>query len=418
MMDWGSTKALEGVVKEFKTRLNEGVDAKGKLLEDIRDGINNLVIPEIRSETVLRPYPPRLNFRLLRRTWDEPYWLSEDGKVLWGRRGSSLIQSFDDWETTVDVAEFPASIQGIRELADGELLVSIGRDTDNDVNPRLFKSVGYDREDPEGTQFEEVLVADSPAYFSNHWGMSVYNEIVVVSQYGSRGVALYAYLSTDHGETWTRIFDLENEDIEGRPPFTTDAHIHSIAYDPWWHRIWICCGDMANTAIYYSEDMGESWRHVPGSTPGPQATGIMPMEDVVLFGSDSSTNGIYGIRRTDKLDTPHYEVLHRVNDAGRITYVYNLPFRRSYAKNMPVFFAAPYDHPTVPGPSVITMTVDGKHFYDHFSTEPFIRSGGSRGYNYVLGPTATGKIVALMQAPEGSETNTPWIMVADAPVWA
>jgi hypothetical protein len=61
-----------------------------------------------------------------------PLWLSADGLTLWGRAATgantpNLYQSTDDGVTWTQLATFPHSVKGVRQLANGQLLVSVER---------------------------------------------------------------------------------------------------------------------------------------------------------------------------------------------------------------------------------------------------------------------------------------------------
>ena len=149
---------------------------------------------EILSEIPTSNYEPSfptLNFTEVETTWRQPTWLSKDGTVIWGSYGKLLLQSTDDWVTRVQIGgelPIPSTVSAIRELDNGELLLASTRDDASGIVAKVFKTVGYDVANPSAATFKEVLAIDSTeANITNIWGMSVYQNIVTVSEYGLRG---------------------------------------------------------------------------------------------------------------------------------------------------------------------------------------------------------------------------------------
>lgn len=165
---------------------------------------------------------------------------------------------------------------------------------------------------------------------------------LVVAPYGSGRTAI-VYLSNDYGATWRVIF-------RGDPSNTTDyiapkaarlgsehgygawptpdlvvsdtpldwagtgngnVHIHGVAYDKWYDRIWLCTGDGFGyengvTGIWWTDDEGYTWNRlstrnktIMGSMT-TQLMGIVPMEHCVLFSSDGQGDGFWRWTRSGK----------------------------------------------------------------------------------------------------------------------
>lgn len=362
------------------------------------------------------PSIPTLTFATEYTGWAQPFWLTTDGAMIYGGRGPILEQSTDEWSAQQVVHEFPKSIGGVRELADGELLVSTIRDNADSTKAKLYKSSGYDRANPTAATWTEVLEAGAAnANINNAWGLQVHQNIVVAAEYGLRDVegSRRVWLSEDHGDTWTLVFDQMTTVAPGRPVWTETAHLHGAAWDPYWNRLWVICGDNPNTATYYSDDKGQSWTFVTGSEE-VQYTGIMPLPDVVLFGSDRAPNGLHVYRRGLKSDMPTIRTLFEVNAHPSLTQVWQLPYKQDWSPSMPVYFPA---DPAGDGwPSVLTATIDGRKGHLLWEGEP--QGSGlpvSGRVVTALGPTAQGNVIMVMHS---DPTVTGYrVMKAPAPEW-
>ena len=381
------------------------------------EGLKQQLIAEL-TQTLLPKYNPSfpsLNFNESMSASELPRWMSSDGDIIYGSGGigsRSLMQSTDDWETREQIGPaFSLSVMGVRTLDDGELLVATTRTKNPDVYSKIWKSVGYDKNNPSSTTFKEVLVSTNiDAFFINSWGMSNYQNIVLASEYGERGLATgakHVYLSTDYGDSFNLVFNLYATQVDGRPTLTETAHLHTVAYDPYFNRIWVAVGDIPNTATYYSDDMGASWTYVTDSN-AMQYTGIVALPDAVIFGSDRSPNGVHAYHRKDKHTMPKIEPLLKVNDLSTITHVFGLPFKKDWSPTSPVYFSAPTIQNTTDYAPCIVATVDGKKAFKIWE--------GNKGDNLIdtVGPTASGKIIAALQVSAGDYI----VMKALAPSWS
>ena len=380
------------------------------------------IMEQVRKEmkgqlTQYQPSFPKLTFETVSTGWRTPKWMSADGEVIYGNYGKELLQSFDEWETQTRIGEpLDYEISGMRVLGDGELLVSTLREESINVKSKVFKTVGYDRNNPEATTFKEVLEADSAqSNINNWWGFSVYENIVTISDYGLKGAegAKNVWVSTDYGETFTMIFNqhLIGQQVEGAPPYTDTAHMHTAAYDPYFNRIWVVVGDNPNTATYYSDDMGTSWTFVEGSTV-VQYTGILALPNAVLFGSDRNPNGVHVYHRGNKSEMPVIEPLLLVNDSKVITHVFQMPFKKDWNPATPTYFASE-GISAAGGRTVVIGTVDGNTANLMFEADlSGLYSGNMR---CPLGPTAQGNIVSYI---EDSSIVGYRTVKAKAPTWS
>lgn len=137
-----------------------------------------------------------------------------------------------------------------------------------------------------------VAVTPHPAYSYGKWG-----NVGIISEYRSSKVDVSgykAYISTDYGETWSQCIDISSF-MTG-----TEYHLHSVRYDQYEEVLWACIGDgWANQSLYYSDDMGKTWKKAVESLP-IQLTEIVPMEDTILCISDARIACAYKANRPVK----------------------------------------------------------------------------------------------------------------------
>lgn len=336
--------------------------------------------------------------------------------MLWGSRGYILEQSTDEWSTRQVVHEFAQGVEGVRETEDGELLVTTLRDEANDIRSKLYKSSGYDRSNPTAATWTEVLqTVSKQADFKSHWGLFVAGNMVTASEYGLRDIegSRRVWLSEDYGATWELIFDQMTVQVPGGPAWDPNAHLHGAVWDEYWQRVWVICGDTPSTATYWSDDKGATWNFVPGSNE-MQYTGIMPLPDVVVFGSDRTPNGLHYYVRGQKTDTPVIKPLLIVDHELTTAKAFGLPFKRDRHPATETYFPGP--DAGFNFPSVLTGFVDGKK--GHLLWQGETPGSGlplSGTLAEVFGPTAQGNVLAVMYGdPTVSGIRT---MKAPAPAW-
>ncbi|MDN6629986.1 MAG: hypothetical protein L0K90_01865, partial [Staphylococcus equorum] len=362
---------------------------------------------------------PKLEFEEVTTGYYEALWLSKDGKRVYGKQGARLWVSYDECETfTTIIDDTGTTVQGVRELDDGELIFSTERDTiDHTQNGRVFKTKGFDKETGNIDSYDlKVETPSTEAKINNSWGITSYKNVVTLSEYGLRTEegARRAWLSTDYGENFKVIFDQKETTklIEGAPEWTETAHMHTCSFDPYWNRIWIVTGDKPNSAMYYSDDFGESWKwvDVQFNNDTMQFTGIIALPNCVIFGSDRAPNGVFVYYRGNKSDTPVIQPLLFVNDSDVISHVFQLPFKRDWDSLNPVYFAAtPADGR---GNNLCVGTVDGKKAYilhENNLNEKF----GGRDMVY-LGDTIQGNVIGTFFDDDISGYR---IGKAKAPTW-
>lgn len=191
---------------------------------------------------------------------------------------------------------------------------------------------------------------------------------IVLAPYGSKKSAK-VYITKDYGKNWDLIFCADDENmthfimpkakhlgddnafgvyptselLDAETQLDWDAtgngnvHIHGIAYDSWYDRIWICTGDggsLSNnvTGIWWTDDEGFTWRRIGGKDViHTQLMGIIPMENCVLFSSDGDGDGFWRWSREgkDKLIT----IENCFNYLGRKTHLVVVAGRSIKTKN-------------------------------------------------------------------------------------
>lgn len=126
------------------------------------------------------------------------------------------------------------------------------------------------------------------------YNYSVYNNIVILGVYGFSDTPPHQIiLSTDYGATFKMILD-KNSAIAPVTSMTPRFHWHDVEYDPYAKRILATPGDGSNRQVFYSDDMGGTWKKM-FSGPEPlaiQTTSILALPHGIIFGSDSKPDGL------------------------------------------------------------------------------------------------------------------------------
>lgn len=349
----------------------------------------------------LAPYPRVLaNVVISDSGGKYPCWMLSD-KTLVSALRTTLRTSTNDGASWSDIHVFDDAVTAVREFSNGELVVA----TDSSRG-KLYVSSGWASNPSTATWTLKVTSSAAGNYFANSWSMDSYGTIGLAAEYGNKdGVAnaRYVYLTRDSGATWSTIYDLGND--EGR-------HLHGVAYDQYWDRIWISTGDDVNT-VEYSDNWGRSWvvAHQDNDVAGDyQSVGIIPMPSAVLFSSDGSPNGINRIPRKSSRTDLTFEAAYSIDSASTLTALGQGCFRHDGATDAPALFGI---QPTngVAGYSRLIASVDGESFYEVWRDT---LQTTDKGVMWIVGPTATGKYVGTIN--DGRQANYSMI-VADAPDW-
>lgn len=309
----------------------------------------------------------------------------------------------DDGATWQGMHTFPSALSHAWVLPNGELLAAVGTGTE----PRsLWKSNDYTDQNPTAATWTKTLESSGPSiYFSSGWGYSAHENIVLVAEYGPKTTAdgavtspaRYVYLSLDSGDTWTTIFDLVTYLTTDRGLTTTHGqHVHGVAWDKWWDRIWVTFGDDTNGMVF-SDDLGKTW-HTADWGPAQygsgqhQAVGIAPMRDCILLGSDSEPNGVWRVSRAPGKHSDTYAIEEAwtvPDDQNRLTHLCHSIHRVATPDGEVILFG--FGTETVPGHTFIVGTRDGVNFRQVWVDSLEIPAG--RGIRTIAGPTLRGELI-------------------------
>lgn len=332
----------------------------------------------------------------------------------WSHTSTQLKETRDDGATWTTLHTFSgASIEAVRELGDGELLVVT---TAGDTYRTVWRTVGYGTDN---MTLEQCFKGHAPSVkFTQAWSIFVADNIVLINDYGPKAGftwgsgevpiaegqnARYTRMSLDNGKTWKTIFDL-NAWLTTNGYATTGCHLHGVAYDKWWDRLWITFGDNAYGigGTVFSDDLGETWHWAnqgnadkdnPALSPANsshQVVGIRPMPTCILFGTDSAPNGIIKIDRVQgkKLTKYKMEVAFSINDDTSGSHLCQGIWQ--FSDEHPVFFA--FSSEFKASPSCIVATWDGDNFVKVW--EDSINNPSGMGLRSVVGPTIRGNLIA------------------------
>ena len=253
--------------------------------------------------------------------------------------------------------------------------------------------------------------------FALAWSVSAYKNMIFVNEYGPKtGMqwlgndvtknARHTYMSLDYGKTWKTIFDLNTYLTTQQGRANTDGvHLHGVAWDPYWDRIWVTFGDDVNGTVY-SDDLGESWQtaHYGNTFSSPhQNVGIMPMPKTVLFGTDGYPNGVQRIdRRLGKASGTYvieqaYTINPGVNELTHLCQSIHKVEREG--DDGPVLFG--FGAETAVAPSHIVATYDGFTFTKLWEDSQSQAAG--RGLRSITGPNLRGELI--VGSNDGRESN-------------
>lgn len=222
-------------------------------------------------------------------------------------------------------------------------------------------------------------------YFAEYGNSSSgqYDDVGLV---GTKGRATCAYMSTNNGTSWTKIFD--GEVLPAIFPDTKKGymHIHSIHFDPDFYRIWITTGDgdggtpLSNKNICYSDDSGSSWKAVNlsnyfGTAPNDasstaydniQFLQMYTDSNILLAFSDNWRQGVYRSIKLEKGDVPTFEHAYALPIQNDITHFSN-QFYRANASQPIIICTRQGDSATAEGLAarniLVLATWDGITYY-------------------------------------------------------
>lgn len=341
--------------------------------------------------------------------------------------------SDDDGVTWTDLTLIPGgvSMESTLLLDDGEMLVtglvgSINR-------RRVWRSEGLATGSPTWTQVLEAPHAGIK--FTQAWSQSTHGRIVLINEYGPKAgmpwpgitgdangnvprgeAAVRTHLSLDYGRTFKVIFNLHDwVTTKGGRTNSDMQHLHGVAWDPYWDRIWITYGDgmggKGSNGVIYSDDLGASWHfahHTPeGSTSAFQCVGILPMPRCVLMFGDT-TPAVMRINRTHGKRTGTYtvDVAYNSNSVGSPKHLCQGFYRgRREGDDAPALAAFSTEGGV--GQDFIVATLDGYRFTEVWRGAPTTPAGW--GVRNPVGPTIRGQFLAATNADGG--TTGQWATI-------
>lgn len=327
----------------------------------------------------------------------------------WNCYSSTLKETQDEGTTWKTIRTFVGEfVEAVLPLDNGELLVFA--QINATAMRKVYRSTGYGTGAP---SWSVVLNGSNPMVkFASSWGLSVHDNIVLANEYGPKSGytwsggtqiiaegknARYTYLSLDYGKTWRRIFDL-NDWLTRKGRSTKGQHLHGVAWDPYWDRIWVNFGDnmsgAASNGIVFSDDGGATWQeaHFFSGTNGTQTVGILPLPKCVLFAGDVNPSGLLRISRSqNKIRSGHYnlELAYDAPSSLGMHLCQGICRVRWAGDNAPAYFGFCPD--VVSGPSFVIATYDGYNVAEVWR-DSGPRPGGS-GIRNVVGPTLRGNLI-------------------------
>ena len=312
-------------------------------------------------------------------------------------------------------------------LDDGEMLVtgmvgSINR-------RRAWRSEGLATGSPTWVQVLEAPYAGIK--YTQAWSQSTYGRIVLINEYGPKAgmpwagvdgnvprgeAAVRTHLSLDYGRTFKVIFNLHDwVTTAGGRAHSDMQHLHGVAWDPYWDRIWITYGDgmggKGSNGVIYSDDLGASWHfahHTPeGAASAFQCVGILPMPRCVLMFGDTTP----AVMRIDRAHGKHsrtypVDVAYNSSAAGSPKHLCQGYYRgRREGDDAPALAAFSTEGGV--GQDFIVATLDGYKFTEVWRGATGTPAGW--GVRTPVGPTIRGQFLAATNANGG--TTGQWATI-------
>lgn len=358
-----------------------------------------------------------------------PGMLSKDRTRVYTSFANPPRYSDDDGVTWTDLPLLPGGVSAESTLLldDGEMLVtgyvgSVSR-------RRVWRSEGLASGKPTWVQVLEAPYAGIK--FTQAWSQSAHGRIVLINEYGPKSgmpwlnvpgdengnvprgeAAVRTYLSLDYGKTFKVIFNLHDwVTTKGGRAHSDMQHLHGVAWDPYWDRIWITYGDgmggKGSNGVIYSDDLGDTWHfahHTPeGAASAFQCVGILPMPRCVLMFGDT-TPAVMRIDRAHGKRTGTYpvDVAYNSTAAGSPKHLCQGYYRgRREGDDAPLLAAFSTEGGV--GQDFIVATLDGYKFTEVWRGATGTPAGW--GVRTPVGPTIRGQFLAATNA-NGGTTGT------------
>ncbi|WP_238532796.1 WD40/YVTN/BNR-like repeat-containing protein [Halalkalicoccus jeotgali] len=305
----------------------------------------------------------------------QPVWIDQNERI-YGRDGPRVLVSDDWWKTTEVLYSFEGvadgNVQTVIVPESGRIIAAVGGRGEEGGTIELINEDHTD---------SETLYQFDYGRVSNSLGHVAYEDIVVISCYklsdyeaGKHGNEVI--LSTDGGQSFKQILEPEVN--------TTDAannHIHDVEYDPYAERIWVAVGDHGNSQLYWSDDLGESWKEIDDRGAITMVTQIAAFKDCITLGSDGDPEGILRWERDGPNDVPeeaddfervHVEIETDPEDDTMEMYARRRWHIREDLETGRELCLMPFGyspmHETAED-SVVLASVDGDEWYELYRTE-------------------------------------------------
>ena len=231
----------------------------------------------------------------------QPVWVDQDGRM-YGRDGPHVRVSDDWWETSEGLYSFEGElpegerVETVIVPESGRILVGVGGRSDKTTG--RLELLDDDLGD------SETLYEFDWGRTSNSMGHAVHEDVIVIACYGrsdfeSGNHPNEVILSTDGGASFDLVLEPETVDEDA-----ANNHIHDVEYDPYAERIWVAVGDHGNSQVYWSDNFGDSWAELTERGGVTMITQVAAFKDNVVFGTDSTPEGIILWERDGPDDEP------------------------------------------------------------------------------------------------------------------
>lgn len=362
-----------------------------------------------------------------------PGALSADRTRVYTSLANPPRYSDDDGQTWTNLPAITGgvSVESTLLLDDGEMLVtglvgSISR-------RRAWRSTGLATGSPTWTQVLEAPYAGIK--YTQAWSQSTHGRLVLIAEYGPKSgmkwpsvpgdengnvprgeSAVRVHLSLDYGRTFRTVFNLADWVTTAGGRTSADMqHLHGVAWDPYWDRIWITYGDgmggRGSNGVVYSDDLGDTWHfahHTPeGSTSSFQCVGIQPMPRCVLMFGDT-TPAVMRIDRAHGKHTGTYpvDVAHDSTAAGSPKHLCQGFYRgRREGDDAPLLAAFSTEGGV--GQDFLVATLDGWEFTEVWRGATNTPAGW--GVRNPVGPTIRGQFLTATNVNGG--TTGQWATI-------
>lgn len=334
--------------------------------------------------------------------------MSADRTMVYARNGTGLYGSTDDGATWILLKNFAFSVGGMCETRNGECLVSIG----GSANLQLSSGWSTNR----ATATWTSVLTSAGGNFVPNWSLKPSNfgsnGVIVVNEYGAQtsagtesGDATKArrvYMSTDHGKTWTIIFDIcTTTSVK----YAIGVHMHSCCYHETDDRIYITYGDntgqgvtlggSSNCQLAYSDDRGATWNWITGPTDwggGLQFTNVIATDNNLILQPDGQQYGLATIKRTGYRTLAAFHSMNMFTSVAPATVIGQGLYQHWTGAERPILAYCNWSGTGQNVRNRLLMSSDGGNTWNEAYANkdtPYLSFGDMDVY----GPTASGKIL-------------------------